>query len=240
MSKTGGKGRISNELVAASCAAVLTVYGAGYWRTRDVARQLEMQARERRVSRPAAPPSGPISVATEATPADIAAEPAIVPLALESDTPKSVEKPAVQVVKAKAPPPSEPEPSKPPAIESIALVETTEPTLAKALASGAGTPPSGQWHDGTYTGWGTSSHGDIEARIVIEGGRIVDSGVATCATRYPCDVIYLVLFQPVERQGASVDRVSRATESADAYYYAVEDALGKAAETPDAPAATPQ
>ena len=37
MAKAGGKGRISNGLVAASCAAVMAVYAAGYWRTREEA-----------------------------------------------------------------------------------------------------------------------------------------------------------------------------------------------------------
>jgi uncharacterized protein with FMN-binding domain len=93
------------------------------------------------------------------------------------------------------------------------------------------------WRDGTYTGWGQSNHGDIESKVIIEGGRIVNSGIATCATRYPCDVVWSVIYQPVVRQSPDVDRVSRATESADAYYYGLVEAL-KQAEVPADPAAT--
>ena len=90
--------------------------------------------------------------------------------------------------------------------------------------------PTTRWHDGTYTGWGQSNHGDIEAKVVIENGRIVVSSINYCATRYPCDVIHTILYQPVWTQSPDVDRVSRATESADAYYYGLVEALKHAAE----------
>src|SRR5580698_656778 len=50
MLKGRGKGKISNDLVAASCAAVLAVYAAGYSRTREAARRFETQAKERRTA----------------------------------------------------------------------------------------------------------------------------------------------------------------------------------------------
>jgi uncharacterized protein with FMN-binding domain len=96
-------------------------------------------------------------------------------------------------------------------------------------------PPSDSpWRDGTYTGWGLSRHGDIEARVTIKNGGIVAVGIATCATRYPCYVIDEILQQPLYRQSADVDRVSRATESADAYSDAVWQALQKAEAGPAA------
>jgi hypothetical protein len=61
--------------------------------------------------------------------------------------------------------------------------------------------------------------------VRIENNRIIDAGVASCETRYPCDVIEHIFLQPVARQGPEVDRVSRATESADAYYYGLVSAL---------------
>ncbi|MET0293098.1 MAG: hypothetical protein ABW136_12125 [Steroidobacteraceae bacterium] len=241
------KGRVSNELVAAGCAAVLTVYAAGYWRTRDVARQLEVQAQERRPSRPAMPAPAPMIEPAPAPADEIAAEPvADVPEPVAAtpapEKPAAVEKPAPKIAKSKANPPAEVKPAaeKPPAIQSIPLVEPPEPTLAAAIAKSIGVTPTGQWRDGTFTGWGNSYHGDIEAKVVIEGGRIVDAGVATCGTRYPCDVIHTILFQPIERQSADVDRVSRATESADAYYYGLMDALSKAIAAPETPASSPQ
>src|SRR6185369_230357 len=98
-----------------------------------------------------------------------------------------------------------------------------ETTVAADAAESA--PAHKRWLDGYYTGWGTSRHGDIQAFVRIEEGRIVDAGVASCETRYPCDVISRILLQPIAVQGPDVDRVSRATESGDAYYYGLVQAL---------------
>jgi len=89
-------------------------------------------------------------------------------------------------------------------------------------------PPAPKWKDGTYTGWGTSRHGDIEAAVVIEGGRITSAVITQCLTRYSCSVIDMLPPQVTQRQSPDVDVVSRATQSADAFYYAVVEALGKA------------
>jgi uncharacterized protein with FMN-binding domain len=70
--------------------------------------------------------------------------------------------------------------------------------------------------------------------VVIRSGRIVESSVASCETRWPCDVISTIFNQPVEKQSADVDRVSRATESTNAYYYALVDALDDAVVEPPA------
>jgi uncharacterized protein with FMN-binding domain len=63
---------------------------------------------------------------------------------------------------------------------------------------------------------------------VVENGKIRAS-IAQCNTRYSCDVIDMLPPQVAQRQSADVDYVSRATESANAFYYAVVDALAKAA-----------
>lgn len=236
---------------------MLTVYAAGYWRTRDEARRLETQAQARR------PAHSPPPVAVEADPPIIAP-----PVAAATPAPVAAPSPPVRVdppstppvaqeakPAAKAPPPAKTAlppppaevahaaPAAPPAILSVPIEEPLEARApATPATASASTPADGEavvegWRDGTYTGWGYSNHGDIEAQVVIENGRIVGSGVARCATRYPCDVIDLILLQPVQRQSPDVDKVSRATESADAYYYGLVEALKKA-EAPVA-AATP-
>lgn len=218
VSKRGRKGKVSNDLVAASCAAVLTVYAAGYWRTRDAARRLDTQVQERRSARPQlAPAAGPVAPAIE-TPAPTPLPPAALePKPARKAPSKTASAPATTTaaVPAILSVPLEPEPKSwpppPPTPESL-------PT------------PTEQWRDGTYTGWGTSYHGDIEAKVVIENGRIVRSGINYCATRYPCDVIDTIIHQPVWTQSPEVDRVSRATESADAYYGGLVEALKKASE----------
>jgi uncharacterized protein with FMN-binding domain len=81
------------------------------------------------------------------------------------------------------------------------------------------------WKDGTFSGWGTSRHGDIEATIVIEGGRITGASITRCLTRYSCSLIAHLQKQVITRQSADVDYVSGATQSANAFYYAVLEAL---------------
>jgi uncharacterized protein with FMN-binding domain len=84
------------------------------------------------------------------------------------------------------------------------------------------------WRDGTFSGWGTSRHGDIEATVVIEGGKITGASISRCLTRYSCSWIAHLQQQVVTRQSPEVDYVSGATQSANAFYYAVVDALQKA------------
>ena len=230
MSKKGRKGRISNELVAASCAGILTVYASGYWRTRDEARRFaDVQARPVRAA--------PVVSAPASAPIELPAAAAPVPPAATMPQPAAMEslQPVPAPVKAALPVVATPAA---PAIASVSIEEepAAEPeTTAAGDASGPLVLPASTWHDGYFTGWGQSRHGDIEARVTIKDGRIVDAGIVTCATRYPCSVIDSILNQPVLWQSPDVDRVSRATESADAYYGGLVEALKKSEAWPAAP-----
>src|SRR4051812_1367371 len=82
--------------------------------------------------------------------------------------------------------------------------------------------------NGTYLGWGSCRHGDLQASVVIEDGRIVRAAIAQCFTRYSKNVIAQLPGQVVTRQSADVDQISRATESSDAFYQAVTEALAHA------------
>jgi uncharacterized protein with FMN-binding domain len=84
------------------------------------------------------------------------------------------------------------------------------------------------YKDGTYYGWGTSRHGDIQAAVVIQDGRIATATIAQCLTRYSCSVIAKLPPQVAERQSPETDYVSGATQSTNAFYYAVVEALSKA------------
>ena len=84
------------------------------------------------------------------------------------------------------------------------------------------------YKDGTYSGWGTSRHGDIQATVVIENGRIASASISQCYTRYPCSWITALPPQVAQRQSPEVDYVSGATQSTNAFYYAVVEALAKA------------
>jgi uncharacterized protein with FMN-binding domain len=244
-----GKGKVSNDLVAVSCAAVLAVYSAGYWRTRDAARRIDAQAQERRAVTPeraadsASPPSASDTVA-DVHPAEVTADLIVPPVTADV----AAEPEATFVAPAKeiaAPLPSSPEPlpeaspSVPvPVVADAGATSATE-AVAAAVPPEAPAVPIANWQDGTYTGWGASRHGDIKAQVIIRGGRIVESSIVSCETRWPCDVISEIIDQPVQRQSPEVDRVSRATVSADAYYLALVQALEHALPEPPSESALP-
>ncbi len=240
MLKRRGKGKISNDLVAASCVAVLAVYAAGYSRTRDAARRFESQAKERRATtrmerraadaRPAvteAPASQPASgeKAAPETAAVVVAAPRPKALVVARKPASKGDAPSTTVAAAAQTSPS----SGVPEIAPVPLPAAEPSTPAPIAITRESAPPgAAKWRDGTYTGLGDSPHGDIEARVVIRDGRIVEAGIATCDTRYPCSVIDPLIHQPVERQSPDVDYMSHATESSDAYYYALVAALENA------------
>jgi uncharacterized protein with FMN-binding domain len=128
----------------------------------------------------------------------------------------------------------------PQSTESTELPPAKALELAPAVEPAAPTPPAptpapappavrqSQYKDGTYQGWGTSRHGDIEATVVIQDGRIASAEISQCRTRYPCSWVSQLPGQVVSRQAPSVDYVSGATQSVNAYYSAVVEALSKA------------
>jgi uncharacterized protein with FMN-binding domain len=113
--------------------------------------------------------------------------------------------------------------TKAPPVTDSAPTEAPVPTAVPDSA-----PPAPAWRDGTFVGWGTSRHGDIEATVVIRNGRIYSAEISRCLTRYSCSWISHLLPQVVERQSADVDYVSGATQSSNALYYAVLQALQQA------------
>ncbi len=125
-----------------------------------------------------------------------------------------------------------------PPVAAVAVAPSTtemvhEPVVPIAEAQPQPAPPTpapqqAQYKDGSYVGWGTSRHGDIEATVEIKSGRIVSAEITDCRTRYSCSRIAALPPQVLAKQGAEVDYVSGATQSSDAYFYAVVDALKKA------------
>lgn len=114
-----------------------------------------------------------------------------------------------------------------------AAAPAAEPVAAEPVAGApalvvAAAPPPPTYKDGTFTGWGTSRHGDIEATVTIVGGRIVSAVISQCWTRWSCSWIAALPPQVPARQSAEVDYVSGATQSTNAFYWAVVQALSKA------------
>jgi uncharacterized protein with FMN-binding domain len=224
--------KVTNRLVAASCAAVLAVYTAGYARTQSAANRLASQVAERRAAIPA-PERVTIQVPGLRSPT-----PAPVPARLLPQAPPLPERGPITADR----PPKETEQAKIAVVVPASAIETAPIALPEPLAqvvpvtapasvlppAPAPEPAKPSWKDGTYTGWGYSRHGNIEAAVVIEGGRIASARISQCRTRYSCDVIDRLIPQVAQRQSPDVDYVSGATQSADAFYGAVVEALSKA------------
>jgi uncharacterized protein with FMN-binding domain len=236
MSKPGSSGRstrVSNGLVALSSAAMLAVYSAGYLRTRPAAAKFAVAAERRPADLAVSPVAAP--AATVATPA--VAEPAarVKPLVTTSraatraaDQPAhmrvSVRRPITASAKAADPMIASAVTAEPPA----APVTMPDPVPVPATVPTPSAVAKSPYKDGTYLGWGSSRHGDIQASVVIEGGRIASATIAQCLTRYSCSWIAALPGQVVSRQSPNVDFVSGATQSTDAFADAVADALSKA------------
>ena len=168
--------------------------------------------RPRLTPAPLAPPA-----ATPATQVDLA----------DKNEPADVAAPKVTVTPAQDRPIA-------PAPATVAGVATAAPVTATAMATAPATPDASapaaaKYKDGTYTGWGTSRHGDIQAQVIVVDGRITSATIAQCMTRWPCSWIEALPPQVVQRQSPETDFVSGATQSTNAFYYGVVQALGKAA-----------
>jgi uncharacterized protein with FMN-binding domain len=240
MAQGGSNKKVANGLVAMSCGAVLAVYSAGYVRTRSAVDQFEAQAAERRAADPVPQRiEGPnlrfLAKAPEVPPA------ALIPSAAASVDPQPTpEAKPLGIAIASSEPAQAHESSQilPPPTESLATSApvapvasfTAEPTsLAEHKSEIAPAAPNAPaWKDGTYLGWGTSRHGNIQAEVVIERGRIASATIAQCRTRYSCSVIEKLPPEVAQRQSPDVDYVSGATQSANAFYFAVVDALSRA------------
>lgn len=165
----------------------------------------------------------PLSPAVRTTPA--------APLQQTAEAPQpAADKAALLVSDAPAPPIATAPVEAAPVTAPIAKETVTDAT-PKAEDKEKAAPklwPKEHYNDGTFTGWGTSRHGDIQASVTIADGRIVATSIAQCRTRYSCSWVAHLPGQVMSRQSQNVDTVSGATESANAFYWAVVEALNKA------------
>ncbi len=193
---------LANSLVALSSAAVFAVYAAGYARTAPAAADLAATA---------VPPTTPIDPTATIAPATATASPTSTATAAATSTT------AKTASTATAP-------------TSTAPAASVAPTasVAPAATSTTITTTTAAYTDGTYSGTGTSRHGNITVAVTIQGGKIVSAEITTCGTKYPCSRIAALPSQVVARQSAAVDLVSGATDSTNAYRAAVNAALAQA------------
>jgi uncharacterized protein with FMN-binding domain len=257
-SMAGHMGRkISNTLVTLSSAAILAIYAAGYERTGPAAERFDVATAQRRGAAPVevriVEPPAPVQAlhpidSEPATPLNAPRATVGVP-GIESHTPTRetpvdavpsesspstssgsalpVPTPAAVVVKPQAPI-QVPAPSVSPVTSEKVVSAPVAELVAPAEAVAPAAEPQPLYRDGTYYGWGYSRHGNIQASVVIQDGRIVAANIAQCLTRYSCSWISHLPGQVVTRQSADVDYISGATQSANAFYGAVVEALSKA------------
>lgn len=264
---------LQSNLAAIGSAAVLTVYAAGFARTKAAADKLNEESDRRRpMARPAqavgeivhvdptpVAANAPASVAdargavsstkvadeaaaastkTKATLVKVDSSVKQVPVALPTptsgtatvaQTPSST--PTQPVASPSTPSASTPAPSAGAAIAGPPMQAGGIPTVPASSASKSASDTSSgavAYKDGVYSGWGTSRHGDIQAYVEIKAGKITSAFISECLTQYSCSWITKLPPQVVERQSAEIDYVSGATQSSNALYYAIVDALKKA------------
>ena len=234
---------IKNNLVALGSAAVVAVYAAGYARTREAAERFAVEDSQRRQEheRHAKPaPVAPVPAAVERT-KDTSTHAA--PSARETVTPKhtavktatrphdAAPKAADTATAPRVEPASKPAESTPPVSAPTSapapVAPTPEMTFKVTPPASADTTPDADkpLKDGVYSGYGRSRHGDIEATVSIKNGKIAEAFISQCLTQYSCSWIAALPPQVVARQSAEVDYVSGATQSTNAFYYAVVAAL---------------
>ena len=231
MTQRASNKKVANKLVGASCAAVLTVYAAGYARTQKAADRLAAQISDVRKAQHPVPEQTIYRFKPLPRTPNV---PAGVYSSVASASPKPrVDREPTRIATLTKGPSATAEPS-PVAPASAPVSElAAAPVEAAVIASPAvlpveSAPAKPTWKDGVYTGWGYSRHGNIEAAVVIESGRIASATISQCRTRYSCSVIDKLPPQVAQRQSPDVDYVSGATQSADAFYGAVAEALSKA------------
>jgi uncharacterized protein with FMN-binding domain len=222
--------RPTRNLIALASAAVVAIYGAGYLRTRSAAQQFagDSQRRQAAVEAPkvAATAVLPASTPTTTPPMTLGQTPAKTPAKPAKPAPVA-EPPTVVAVQQVDSTPAIviAPPAVPPVVTPASSVPAPQPIDSAPHPADS---VRAKLKDGTYTGYGTSRHGDIEAAVEIKDGHIVSAYITQCLTRYPCSRIAAIIPQVAARQSAEVDYVTGATQSSDAFYYAVREALSKA------------
>jgi uncharacterized protein with FMN-binding domain len=234
--------KVANSLVAMSSAAIVAVYSAGFVRTRPAANRFASEqsadlgppaqaaratnAALRGIESPA--PSAPLPVTSQApAPSPVETKQSIVKAAKPA-TPLSAASSPQSQAEIVTPAPASTVSAPSTAANSTVADTPVAETAANPAATAPAVPVAPVWKDGKYTAWGTCRHGDIQATVVIEAGRILSAEITDCQTRYSCDVIEGLPAKTVSRQKAKFDHIGGATESAYAYFGAVYWALDQA------------
>jgi uncharacterized protein with FMN-binding domain len=102
---------------------------------------------------------------------------------------------------------------------------------ASGATASASTATTSAYKDGTYSGQGTSRRGGIGVTVTVQGGVITNVQITSVNTEYPVSRIASLPSAVVKQQTASVNVISGATYSSQAFKQAVQQALSQAATT---------
>jgi len=214
---------------------VLAVYSAGYARTREAAQRFEGEDRQRHAAIPATTVAIAPDVATPTPTPEPSESAKPAPTAPKKPAATSPKKSSPSTISTEAKPSTPVADTTPARADTVPTPQPAAPAQTAPVATAPATDTAAKsektqvgWKDGTFTGWGGSRHGDIQATVEIKAGRIMSAWISICATQYSCSWIDSLPGQVVARQSPEVDFVSGATQSTNAFYYAVVQALRKA------------
>jgi uncharacterized protein with FMN-binding domain len=116
---------------------------------------------------------------------------------------------------------------------TVAVIAT--PTTSRAVSAtttsvptATATSTAAAYRDGTYSGTGTSRFGNVTVSVTTAGGKIASVQITKVTTKYPASRIASLPAQVLQAQSASVNVVTGATYSTQAFKQAVQQALTQA------------
>jgi uncharacterized protein with FMN-binding domain len=121
--------------------------------------------------------------------------------------------------------------SVPSVVVGASATPTTVPTsvpAAVAAATAATSVNASGYADGTYSGTGTSRFGNVYVSVTVAAGKISNVQITRTTTTFPVGRIASLPAQVVQTQSASVNVVTGATYSSQAFKQAVQQALSAA------------
>jgi uncharacterized protein with FMN-binding domain len=209
--------RMPRRLVALSGSAVATIYLAGLLSTRPAANDIAVDAATE-------PPSSPESTLTLSNP-----DATSMPVVIGASTPATAT-PELSPVPATSTPVAL-------ATSTAARIVTTAPAATSTpvgvptsapTASSQPAPAATTYASGTYAATGTSRLGDVTVSVSISADRITNVQITKSTTKYPASRIASLPAQVISTQSASVNVVTGATYSSQAFKQAVQQALAQA------------
>jgi len=99
---------------------------------------------------------------------------------------------------------------------------------ASATSTSTQAATAAAYKDGIYSGTGTSRVGNVSVSVTTSGGAISNVQITKVTTSYPVSRIASLPSQVVQKQAATVNLISGATYSSQAFRQAVQQALALA------------